>query len=145
MLRPIVTVLLFLKMKVILIKSFKRVGMIRMLKQHIDPLKFLLAMHKLQENQQEPTSRFSLLDAICLLYINEHKECGQADIVAFIAHDRSVSKSRLDKPLLRLFERELIEKKYNASACTILNEPRVSFSISKSGEAFLKRNKNGCN
>ncbi|MGR5451962.1 hypothetical protein ACP3V3_19810 [Vibrio sp. PNB22_3_1] len=105
-----------------------------MIKQRIDALRLTVAVHRLKDDLG---CRFSLLDMICLLYINEHKGCGQLEILEFINYAKPKGKSLLDKPLKRLVDAGLIDRHYDPTARRKLEEPQVTYSISEKGEAFL--------
>lgn len=105
-----------------------------MLKQNIDALKLADHFHKLSKKQQ---TRYSLLDFIAFLYINEHKDCGKLDIVEYLFYDRVKGKSSLDKPILRLLDSELIIKIYNETASTKHGDASITYSISKQGSDLL--------
>ncbi|EKO3612285.1 hypothetical protein M3914_003506 [Vibrio metschnikovii] len=107
-----------------------------MLKQKIDPLRLSIALYRLKD---EMGCRFSLLDMICLLFINEHSQCGKLDIAEFISFDKIKSKSSLDKPIQRLIDSELIERHYNENAARKLEEPQITYSVTEKGNEFLQQ------
>ncbi len=107
-----------------------------MLKQQIDALKLAQGFHQLSIKSG---SRHSLLDYIALLYINEHKGCGQLDIVEFLFYDRVKCKSSLDKPLSRLESCGLIKRNINDGVVRKNGDPLFTYSVDKKGDQFLKR------
>ena len=107
-----------------------------MLKNKIDALKFAKYFHALSSDFD---SRFSLLDYICLLYINEHDECGQLDICEYLFDSRTKGKSSTDRPLARLVKYGLVNKTDCVAAKTKLGNTRVTYSLTDYGRDLLKK------
>lgn len=106
-----------------------------MLTQNINPLKLALALH----NSAGEGSRYSILDLIVLLLINEHPGSGKSDLCEILYGDRAATKSSLDRPVKRLVGADLIRAEYDQHASVKSGASRTTYYISKSGESFLKK------
>lgn len=104
-----------------------------MLTQKINALKLGLAF--LNDDTQE--HRFSILDMVVLLIINEHPESGKADLCEIIYGDRAASKSSLDRPVSRLESMGVISSTPNKGS-TKSGNSRTLYKLTAFGEKFLK-------
>ena len=107
-----------------------------MINQKINALKLATALLDLnREDADNP--RMSLLDMQIFLTINAHPTSGKNDLLEII-NGSSTSKSFLDRPIDRLVKYQLIDRRDNDEAKTKEGEARVSYTVSKIGEAFIK-------
>ena len=86
--------------------------------------------------------RYSLLDMYFLLLLNEHPESSKTDLVELRTGDRATSKSFTDRPIERLMGLGYIDRTEHDKAATKSGNPRVTYSVSKAGDDFLKANYN---
>lgn len=109
-----------------------------MIRQQIDALKLLKNFHGIMQGDDE-LPRFSMLDAITLLLINDHPNSSKSDLSEVLFGARNLKKSSFDRPLMRLIDYGLIVAEMTASAATKSGESRVTYTLSKDGEAFLRK------
>jgi len=107
-----------------------------MLNQQINALALARGLYKMMREDDE-APRMSLLDFIILLTINELGSASKNDILEHI-NNRETSKSFIDRPAERLLKYKLIEPSYHEHAKTKAGEARVTYSISKLGNKFLR-------
>ena len=108
-----------------------------MLTNKINALRYLESFFKLMQ-EDELAPRFSILDALVLLHINEHPGCAKSDLVEIVYGSRDANKSSMDRPLDRLERFGLIAVERNQNAYTRSGAPRTSYNLSAEGISFLE-------
>lgn len=104
-----------------------------MLTLKINPLKLALEFF----NQKE-VSRYSILDMIVLLLINDHPHSGKSDLCELLYNSRSISKSSLDRPVKRLLAVGWIEQFNQLDIPSKKGGARFTYKISKKGLKILE-------
>lgn len=82
-------------------------------------------------------ARHGLLDQLLLILIANYPGRGPHDYFRLIYGDESTAFSATDKPLERLVQLKLVNKKFNADAVSRFGEPKYTYTLTAKAKKLL--------